>query len=174
MPILHDHYLVATVILLYHCLQALFKMGLRPDTAFACAYKFLFAPNDAVRAAFSTEFDRLSTAADDDVLKIGINVRLGDWTFDPAIDTQIVSNLRVMEGAFECAEAIAAAKKPLNDTKVRICDELLTLVHTVYWCYNVKRTDIPMSCFLIVKLGAVVCNSRLCRAAQVDCRQVWN
>jgi hypothetical protein len=105
-------------------LQALFKMGLRPETAFACAYNFLFAPNDAVKAAFRTEFDRLGTTADDDVLKIGINFRLGDWTFDPAIDKQIVKNLRVMEGAIECAEAIAAAKKRSKDTKVSVC---------VYW-----------------------------------------
>eukprot|EP00953_Heterococcus_sp_UTEX-ZZ885_P001997 1589-Heterococcus_DN1.PRE.4 len=94
------------------------QMGLRPDTAFACAFNFLFAPNDAVKAAYQYESGRLSTSTNDDALSIGINFRLGDWAFDAAKDKEIVRNLDAMQGVFDCADAIAASRRASNATKV--------------------------------------------------------
>jgi hypothetical protein len=102
--------------------QALYDMGLRPDTAFGCAFRFLFAPNDAVKEAFSTEFERLENPHDD-VLKIGVNIRLGDWVFGSEIDKSI-TNLSFLQGTFNCAHAIEASRKAAGTTKVSITTDV--------------------------------------------------
>jgi hypothetical protein len=58
--------------------QRLLDMGLRPDTAFGCAARFLFEPQPAVRELFAEEIDRLSDPA---ALKIGIQIRTNDDAF---------------------------------------------------------------------------------------------
>jgi hypothetical protein len=97
-------------------LQALYDMGLRPETAFGCAFRFLFSPNDAVKEAFGTEFERLEDSHND-VLKIGVNIRLGDWVFDSKMDRSI-ANLSFLQGTFDCAHAIEAVRKMASTTKV--------------------------------------------------------
>jgi hypothetical protein len=96
--------------------QALYDMGLRPDTAFGCAFRFLFAPNDAVNEAFGHEFERLQDAHDD-VLRIGVNIRLGDWVFDSGMD-KTIDNLSFLQGIFDCAHAVEASRKVAGTTKV--------------------------------------------------------
>ncbi len=52
-------------------------MGLRPETAFGCAFRFLFAPNGLVQKSEAMALARKFSPPqmDDDVLRIGIQVR---------------------------------------------------------------------------------------------------
>jgi hypothetical protein len=43
-----------------HHRQQLAAMGLRPETAFGCAFRFLFAPNEATLKTHEAEFQRLA------------------------------------------------------------------------------------------------------------------
>ena len=58
--------------------QALMDIGLRPDTAIACAFPYLFKPCQEVKAMYA---DAWKSMADPSILKIGIQVRLGDRSF---------------------------------------------------------------------------------------------
>lgn len=84
----------------YHRGQ-LFEMGLRPETALSCAWNFLFSPNDAVQHAMTTEFAALRSSS---MLKITINIRVGDHVFDPVADEN--TTLEPYELYFSCAESI--------------------------------------------------------------------
>ena len=82
----------------YHRTQ-LFRLGLRPETALKCLFNFLFSPSDALRRAMRREFTTLQAT---DVLKISINVRVGDSVFDPAYD-DLTTTLLPYEPFFNCA-----------------------------------------------------------------------
>jgi hypothetical protein len=84
----------------YHRSQLL-RMGLRPETAVKCAFNFLFSPTDGVRTAMSKEFSILQSI---DVLKISINIRVGDSVFDPNNDANTA--LSTFESYFSCASTI--------------------------------------------------------------------
>jgi hypothetical protein len=101
--------------------QVLYDMGLRPDTAFGCAFRFLFAPNDAVKEAFGSEFGRLQDTHND-VLKIGVNIRLGDWVFGTTSSEKdkSINDLSFLQGIFDCAHAIEASRKVAGTTKVSL------------------------------------------------------
>ena len=58
--------------------QALMDLGLRPDTAIACAFPYLFKPRKEVKEMYEEKWNIM---ADQSVLKIGIQVRLGDHLF---------------------------------------------------------------------------------------------
>lgn len=58
--------------------QQMYTWGLSPETAFGCALRYLFRPNEQVRTRFAEEFERL---ADKSVFKIGIHARFGDAVF---------------------------------------------------------------------------------------------
>jgi hypothetical protein len=77
-------------------------MGLRPETAPKCAFYFLFSPNDDVKKAMSKEFSILKS---NDILKISINIRVGDPVFDPEYD-QRTTKLDIYEPYFICASNI--------------------------------------------------------------------
>ena len=62
-----------------HHLQQLYGMGLRPDTIFACGFKYLFEPNAAVKAQFQQHMDAVQASPLD--LKIGVMIRAGDAVF---------------------------------------------------------------------------------------------
>ncbi|KAG5189463.1 hypothetical protein JKP88DRAFT_301886 [Tribonema minus] len=101
----------------YHKEQ-LYMMGLRPDTAFACAFHFLFRPNSAVEEAVKQEVERLSST-DDTVLKIAVQIRMGDSVFDPERDQKRAENtLKASEGFVECAKQIAASRRSPKTSKV--------------------------------------------------------
>lgn len=55
--------------------RALMETGLRPDTAVACAFRFLFRPRPEVRDMFQSTWDALTDPA---ALTIGIQIRVGD------------------------------------------------------------------------------------------------
>ncbi len=81
----------------YHRSQ-LFRMGLRPETAVKCAFDFLFSPTVSLRQAMSKEFPVLKSV---DILKISINVRVGDSAFNPDLDSN--TTLEPYERYFICA-----------------------------------------------------------------------
>ena len=62
-----------------HHSKHLYDMGLRPDTIFACGYRYLFEPNKAVKSLFQRYMDALQ--APPAALRIGINIRAGDAVF---------------------------------------------------------------------------------------------
>ena len=84
----------------YHRSQ-LFRMGLRPETAVRCAFDFLFSPTDQLKKAMSREFSILKS---DEILKISINIRVGDAVFDPEADSH--TTLVPYEAYFDCASKI--------------------------------------------------------------------
>lgn len=91
----------------YHRSQ-LFRMGLHPRTAFRCLFNFLFSPSYAILEAMSREFLALESP---DTLKIAINIRVGDKTFDPEKDSKV--QLETYERYFNCALSIEVfAKRP--------------------------------------------------------------
>eukprot|EP00611_Tribonema_gayanum_P008408 TRINITY_DN1791_c0_g1_i2.p1 TRINITY_DN1791_c0_g1~~TRINITY_DN1791_c0_g1_i2.p1 ORF type:complete len:222 (-),score=36.46 TRINITY_DN1791_c0_g1_i2:162-827(-) len=99
-------------------MQQLRKMGLRPDTAFACAFRFLFQPNNAVKEAVKQEVGRLSSA-DDTVLKIAVQIRMGDSAFDPNQDQHHAGKaLKAAAGFADCAKQIAASRSSPKTSKV--------------------------------------------------------
>lgn len=51
-------------------------LGLQRDTAFACLFDYLYRPTPPVLQLFKTE---LQTLLDPKVLKIGVQIRVGDW-----------------------------------------------------------------------------------------------
>jgi hypothetical protein len=85
----------------YHRSQ-LFQMGLRPEIAPKCAFHFLFSPNDDVKKAMSREFSILKS---NDILKISVNIRVGDPVFDPEYDER-TTKLELYEHYFSCASKI--------------------------------------------------------------------
>eukprot|EP00271_Cylindrocystis_brebissonii_P004218 TRINITY_DN15839_c0_g1_i2.p1 TRINITY_DN15839_c0_g1~~TRINITY_DN15839_c0_g1_i2.p1 ORF type:complete len:504 (-),score=25.03 TRINITY_DN15839_c0_g1_i2:420-1931(-) len=87
-----------------HHRRQLDKWGLRQDTAFACAFDFLFRPNAAVRSRVADELAQLS---EPDTLKIGVNVRTGDRSF--AYDDETFVDAAVPY--VHCAEEIEATRR---------------------------------------------------------------
>eukprot|EP00611_Tribonema_gayanum_P028478 TRINITY_DN7331_c0_g1_i1.p1 TRINITY_DN7331_c0_g1~~TRINITY_DN7331_c0_g1_i1.p1 ORF type:complete len:446 (+),score=61.44 TRINITY_DN7331_c0_g1_i1:44-1381(+) len=102
-----------------HHKKQLNRMGLRPDTAFACAFRFLFELNAAVKADFAEETGR-SSSTDDSVLKIALQMRTGDkYAFNPEQDQSNAERaLKMAAGFVECAKDIAAAQQAPKTTKV--------------------------------------------------------
>jgi hypothetical protein len=76
----------------------LFRMGLRPEMAMSCAWNFLFSPTPAVLKAMAKEFNVLKNT---DILKIAINIRVGDHVFSPEKDAS--TKLESFRAFFNCA-----------------------------------------------------------------------
>ena len=87
-----------------HHAEAMYEMGLRPDTAFACAHHFLFEPNTVVKHMFMPVMKALQVTPH--TLKIGIKVRV--W--DEAFAGQDV-DLDVMDAHVACAKDVEASRK---------------------------------------------------------------
>ncbi|EFJ50131.1 hypothetical protein VOLCADRAFT_89210 [Volvox carteri f. nagariensis] len=111
------------------------NLGLRPDTAFGCAAAFLFFPNAETRALAAEDPDLHSLMLDEHVIKIGIQIRLGDDKIlaqiaatggtqgspgdaggkvadkDVALDPDTE---RRVEGYFECAQQLAESVELLS------------------------------------------------------------
>ena len=85
-----------------HIMRSVFEqLGVRPETAFADAWHYLFSPSPAVVQRFQPVWDAL---ADLQVIKISINIRVGDDVFDPAKDEQV--QLESFDSFFRCAQEI--------------------------------------------------------------------
>lgn len=88
----------------------LFRMGLRPETAYGCMFNFLFDILPTVRDMFARE---ISIMEDSSSIKIGIQIRTGDETLnhqrlsveDPS-EAEAVVVLGKHAEIFRCADAI--------------------------------------------------------------------
>jgi hypothetical protein len=93
--------------------QALFQMGLRPETAFSCALRFLFTPNAEVESAFSAEFAELRSAVrDPDRFVVNLQMRLGDSIFFQHSDDpeQVDRHFQSVQHYVTCPKQIAASR----------------------------------------------------------------
>ena len=90
--------------------QPLFKMGLRPETAFGCMYAFLFEILPAAREMLAHE---IAAMEDPDSIKIGIQIRTGDDTMtnqilgEPTLE-EAETALNPHAVTFQCAVALEA------------------------------------------------------------------
>eukprot|EP00271_Cylindrocystis_brebissonii_P005362 TRINITY_DN17373_c0_g1_i1.p1 TRINITY_DN17373_c0_g1~~TRINITY_DN17373_c0_g1_i1.p1 ORF type:complete len:502 (-),score=81.35 TRINITY_DN17373_c0_g1_i1:458-1963(-) len=75
--------------------------GLTPETAFACAFNFLFRPNQAVVHHVEKEMQRLSKP---NTLLIGVNVRVGDRVFSDDSGTPLSEATAYLECAKQVEE----------------------------------------------------------------------
>ena len=90
----------------YHA-SALYDMGLRPDTAFACGFRYLFEPNAAVKSEFGPSMNALMKPPT--ALRIGIKVRAGDDVF---LGKEF--DLSFIQGYITCAEEIEKSRKQIG------------------------------------------------------------
>ena len=113
--------------------RKLFDMGLRPETAFACGFRFLFAPNAMTRdetgwqlaeeyllpGNFPDDDDEQekSLAFAEDVLRIGIQIRVGDFVFNAPGKAQALQ-LKDYMAYFDCAREIENHKRTVKTSKV--------------------------------------------------------
>jgi len=101
--------------------RTLFDMGLSPDTAFGCAFNFLFQPNlEMLNRLF---FEELKYLQDPFLTKIGIQIRVGDWQLlNPSLQNSAVPENALggkvgdIECFFRCAEQIERERSPHNRT----------------------------------------------------------
>ena len=94
-----------------HHSKHLYNMGLRPDTIFACGFKYLFEPNKAVKTMFQHYMDELQ--ASPTALRIGINVRAGDAVFlGQKVGEESAKNY------ISCAIEVEDARKAANQSVV--------------------------------------------------------
>lgn len=89
--------------------SALLSMGLRPETAPRTIWNFLFAPNQFVNRAMAREFTALKST---EILKIAINIRVGDHVFSPEGDKK--TELEPFLTYFTCASQIESFAKTKN------------------------------------------------------------
>jgi hypothetical protein len=82
--------------------RTLLEYGLRPETAIACAFRFLFRPRDEVRDMFQPTWELM---ANPDALKIGIQIRLGDRVFKANASTHELA-WDTIAPYFKCAAEI--------------------------------------------------------------------
>jgi hypothetical protein len=116
----------------YHRRQ-LYDVGLRPETAFACGFRFLFAPNEVTRDETGwqlaeehliplhypddeeTEKEAMLEARN--TLRIGIQIRVGDFVFNQPGKAERLS-LDDYMSYFQCAREIEHHKRTPETTKV--------------------------------------------------------
>jgi hypothetical protein len=85
--------------------RAFFKRhGMRPESLFACAFDFLFAPNKATRLLMRPYLAALRTARS--ALVIGIQIRVGDHVFRNDSGT----SLDAFSAYFQCAREIEESR----------------------------------------------------------------
>ena len=116
-----------------HHRRKMFDMGLRPETAFACGFRFLFAPNGMTRdetgwqlaeehllpGHFPDDDEEEEKALElaQDVLRIGIQIRVGDFVFNKPGKAQALQ-LQDYMSYFDCAREIEKHKRTNKTSKV--------------------------------------------------------
>ncbi|TFJ81195.1 hypothetical protein NSK_007463 [Nannochloropsis salina CCMP1776] len=115
-----------------HYSQKLYDVGLRPETAFACAFRFLFAPSQVTRSAPGWQLaksrlhpppnanDSMTEGQDpsskpENVLRIGIQIRVGDRVYRSHTDDVQFEDYMPY---FDCARTIERHKRTSETTKV--------------------------------------------------------
>jgi hypothetical protein len=97
----------------YHRKQLL-DFGLRPDTAFGCIVEFLFRPNTAV---LNMTAPLLSMLRQPEILKIGVQIRVGDYVFQSKNrrgqrNCPLLTERKIQEFFVCCKELEANVAKP--------------------------------------------------------------
>lgn len=82
-----------------HHYNELYRMGLRPETAFGCAMNFLFSPHPHVMRPYANIISKL---VDPRVMTVGVQVRVGDHVL--GVDGSV--DLSMYDGFFECADRV--------------------------------------------------------------------
>lgn len=77
--------------------------------------------------SFATEFDRLQPRPD--LLRIGVNIRVGDWAFDPAIEREKLHNLSYYHNYFNCAQSIEGFSRHQQHSQVSV--EVVVVVEVI-------------------------------------------
>jgi len=122
----------------------LLAMGLRPDTLFGCVLHFLFAPSPTLLNGFETQ---VAALAQPKVLKIGIQIRMGDnHIFDNPDNTQLMADRRAW---FDCAQRIEddfrADGQEVIWYLITDSSNLRTLALAEYGNKLVSRTDLRVT-----------------------------
>ncbi len=94
-----------------HHSQELYSMGLRPDTIFACGYKYLFEPNETVKKLFRPYMADIQSSTS--ALKIGVNIRAGDGVFQGSVVSESFGDAYI-----DCALQIEASRKKTNQSVI--------------------------------------------------------
>jgi len=139
--------------------QQLYEMGIRPDTAFGCAFEYLFKPKpeviDIVKDAYeemkikrdyylghntqySSENNYLPVNDELEPLRIGLQLRLGDNTFSETgsfICAENVLLFNQIKQFFDCAEELEAdiLEKPFEKNQNRLSMASPKKKRDVYW-----------------------------------------
>lgn len=85
----------------------LYRMGLRPETAYGCALEYLFAPSLAIKQHFHDEILTMTG----DAMKIGIQIRLGDSYLKGGVfeeQKHAEATIETIRHFFECADQLVA------------------------------------------------------------------
>ena len=110
----------------------LLNSGLRPDTGMACAFHYLFKPRPEVEQLM---LDKYGTMLDHSILKIGIQIRVGDRSFQ---GNDLVA-WNVVEPYFHCAAQIEMTRARAGQRVVFIfISDSLSLRHQVKARYGNK------------------------------------
>jgi len=140
--------------------QQLYEMGIRPDTAFGCAFEYLFKPKpdiiEIVQNAYeemkikrnyyighnSFDFSRgknyLPFDNGEEPLRIGLQIRLGDNTFSETgsfVCSDDVLLFNQVRQFFECAKELEneILQKPFNKDKNSLSTQTEKKERKVYW-----------------------------------------
>lgn len=97
----------------YHA-TTLRKYGLKPEIAFACAYQYLFRPNE-LALNMIRDNNILNTLNDSSILRIAIHIRAGDHIF---VQNDNVTIEVWHQAIFNCAQDIENTRKLHPDQRV--------------------------------------------------------
>jgi hypothetical protein len=124
----------------------LYKMGLRPETAYGCALEYLFTPSLSVKEHFRDEIITMTG----DSMKIGIQVRLGDGYLRGGVfeeQKHAEASLLAVQHFFECAEQLQSAfRQPGQDVVWLLISDSLdirSLSKTAYGDKLLVKLDEP-------------------------------
>ncbi|ORX44483.1 hypothetical protein BCR36DRAFT_334478 [Piromyces finnis] len=139
--------------------QQLYEMGLRPDTAFGCAFEFLFKPKPEIinivqdayddmkikrsyylghKSQVLTEKNYLPNDDGLEPIRIGLQIRLGDNTFSDTGSFVCAENVLLFNQVkqfFDCAESLEKEilEKPYEEYSNKISSINHKKKRDVYW-----------------------------------------
>eukprot|EP00878_Enallax_costatus_P034099 GHUV01037724.1.p1 GENE.GHUV01037724.1~~GHUV01037724.1.p1 ORF type:complete len:222 (-),score=30.36 GHUV01037724.1:334-999(-) len=134
-----------------HHRTQLWHYGLTAENAFMCGFFYLCKPNSAVTTLYERYWEGMS---DPDVLKIGIQVRLGDWVFSSDQAPDVSKLLASAANHLDCAQKI---------------EKVYALPgQRVIWYFMSDSLDLSKA--VQQKYGSKVLTETKFRPGHVDCR----
>lgn len=116
-----------------HHIEELSDAGLRPDTAFSCAFRFLFNLNNVTTQARETQLAEMQFNASHDtqyslqiersllqaprLLRIGIQIRVGDTVYNASAKPEDI-RLQDYKSFFDCALQIQEHRRTAPTTRI--------------------------------------------------------